>query len=83
MLQIIQNKQPSKNNHINDAFGFIGQMLFYFNGCYVANSLNDFRFNGGGFIPGSCNHDKCPTGNVVDHRNILFKFMIICALYLG
>jgi hypothetical protein len=48
-----------------------GNILFYTNGCYIANALDDTMFNGSGLNPGACANSFCATGNEVEDGAII------------
>ena len=48
-----------------------GNLLFYSNGCYIANALNDTMYNGNGLNPNSCALNVCPYGNTITDGNIV------------
>ncbi len=49
-----------------------GNMLFYTNGCVVANSNNDTMVNGNDLNPGQCQASTCPYfGNAVTQGSII------------
>jgi len=47
------------NTNISDSSG---NLLFYTNGCFIANAINDTMLNGGGLNPGQCTDDYCQHG---------------------
>ena len=49
-----------------------GNLLFYSNGCYIANSLNNLMFDGDSLNPGNCTSNHCPNfGNIITDGNIV------------
>jgi hypothetical protein len=48
-----------------------GNLLFYTNGCYIANSLNSHMYNGDSLNPGSCTQAVCYNGGVIEDGNII------------
>ena len=56
------------NGLISDS---LGNILFYTNGCYIANAIDTTMFNGDGLNPGPCTSNQCPYGNIVMDGNII------------
>ncbi len=49
-----------------------GNLLFYTNGCYVANSLNNEMYNGDSLNPGTCTNNVCSSaGGVIQDGDIV------------